>query len=85
MRRKFYELAASSPVAEDVLRHIADLYVIENEIRGSTAEDRRRVRDKRSRPIVEDLHRRFQALDRQVSRKSRLGEAIRVRSVAGTA
>ena len=76
-RRKFYELAASSPVAEDVLRRIAELYVIENEIRGSSAEERRRVRDERSRPIVEDLHRHFQALDRQVSRKSRLGEAIR--------
>lgn len=77
VRRKFYELAASSPVAEDVPRRIADLYTIESEICGSAAEDRRRVRDKRSRLIVEDLHRHFQALDRQISRKSRLGEAIR--------
>jgi transposase len=77
VRRKFYELAEGSPVAADVLRRIASLYAIEDEIRGRSAEERRDVRDQRSRPIVDELHNFLEARGRQVSAKSRLGEAIR--------
>jgi transposase len=77
VRRKFYELAESSPVAADVLRHVASLYAIEDEIRGLSADERRDARDQRSRPIVDDLHKFLEARGRQVSAKSRLGEAIR--------
>ena len=77
VRRKFYELAESSPVAADVLRRIASLYAIEDEIRGLSADERRSARDQRSRPIVDDLHNFLEARGRQVSAKSRLGEAIR--------
>ena len=49
VRRKFYELAENSPVAADVLRRIAALYAIEAEIRGLTADDRRFLRNQRSR------------------------------------
>ncbi|MEE3154502.1 MAG: IS66 family transposase [Pseudomonadota bacterium] len=77
VRRKFYELADTSPVATEVLRRIASLYVIENEIRGNPAEQRRQVRDERSRIIVNDLHNYLDAQNRQVSAKSKLGEAIR--------
>jgi hypothetical protein len=77
VRRKFYELAESSPVATDVLRRIASLYAIEDEIRGLSAEERRDTRDQRSRPIVDELYRFLEARGRQVSAKSRLGEAIR--------
>jgi transposase len=77
VRRKFYELAESSPVAADVLRRIASLYAIEDEIRGLPADERRDVRDQRSRPIIDDLYRFLEARGRQVSAKSRLGEAIR--------
>ena len=76
-RRKFYELADSSPVATEVLRRIALLYAIENEVRGSPAEQRRAVRDARSRIIVDDLRQYLEARNRQVSAKSKLGEAIR--------
>ncbi len=76
VRRKFYELAESSPVAADVLRHVASLYAIEDEIRGLSAEERRDVRDQRSRPIIDDLHRLLEARGRQVSAKAKLGEAI---------
>jgi hypothetical protein len=65
VRRKFYELAENSPVAADVLRRIASLYAIEDEIR-----------DQRSRPIVGDLYRFLEARGRQVSAKAKLGEAI---------
>lgn len=77
MRRKFYELAESSPVAADVLRRIAALYAVDDEIRGLSADERRDARNQRSRPIVDDLYRFLEARGRQVSAKSRFGEAIR--------
>jgi transposase len=77
VRRKFYELADSSPVATEVLRRIALLYRVEDEVRGSTAEQRCAARAERSRVIVEELHQYLAARGRQVSAKSKLGEAIR--------
>ncbi len=77
VRRKFYELAENSPVAADVLRRIAALYAIEDEIRCLAAGQRCSVRGDRSRTIVDDLHRLLEGRLRQVSAKSRLGEAIR--------
>jgi transposase len=77
VRRKFYELADSSPVATEVLRRIALLYAIEEEVRGSSAEQRRLVRGARSRIIADDLRQYLDARGRQASAKSKLGEAIR--------
>ncbi len=77
VRRKFFELAGTSPVAIEVLSRIAMLYVIEGEVRGSPAEQRRIVRADRSRVIVDDLHKYLDARGRQVSAKSKIGEAIR--------
>lgn len=76
VRRKFYELAESSPVAAEVLRRIASLCAIEDEIRGLPADERCDVRDQRSRPIIDDLYRFLKARSRQVSAKAKLGEAI---------
>jgi transposase len=58
MRREFFQFHAStkSPLAAEVLARVAALYAIEAEIRGQSAEHRRRVRQQRSRPIVEALH-----------------------------
>ena len=77
VRRKFYELADTSPVATEVLRRIAQLYAIEDEVRRSPAEQRRQVRGERSRVIVDDLRQYLEARNRQVSAKAKLGEAIR--------
>ena len=77
VRRKFYELAHSSPVATEVLRRIALLYAIEDDVRGRSAAQRRSVREERSRAIIDDLHQLLDARGRQVSAKSKLGEAIR--------
>ena len=77
VRRKFFELADTSPVATEVLRRIALLYAIEDEVRGTSADQRRQVRDERSRVHVDDLHQYLQARNAQVSAKSKLGEAIR--------
>lgn len=77
VRRKFYELADSSPIATEVLRRIALLYGVEDNVRGSTAEQRCAVRVEHSRAIVDDLHQYLAARGRQVNAKSKLGEAIR--------
>lgn len=77
VKRKFYELADNSPVATEVLRRIAGLYVIEDEVRGASAEQRRQARAERSRLHVNDLHHYLEAKNCQVSAKSKLGEAIR--------
>lgn len=78
-RRLFYELAAAgtSPVAVDVLARIAGLYAVEAEVRGQSPDARRAARQEHCRPIAEDLHQVLEARLAQVSRKSRLAEAIR--------
>ena len=57
MRRKFYDLevAHKAPVATEALERIAALYAIEKEIRGRPPDERRAVRNTRSRPLLESL------------------------------
>ena len=57
-RRPFYEFYTSSqsPLAAEVLARIAKLYAIEADIRGQPPDVRQAVRQRRSRPLVEDLH-----------------------------
>ncbi len=77
VRRRFYELAENSPVAAEVLRRIAMLYAIEDQVRGTSAEQRRAMRAEQARAIVDDLHLYLEARLRQVSAKSKLADAIR--------
>ena len=79
VRRRFFELAAagSSPVATEVLGHIAKLYAIDAEVRGQSPDQRWAARQQRSRPIIEELRRFLDAKLAQISRKSTLAEAIR--------
>src|SRR3954468_4900077 len=78
-RRRFYDIhqATGSPLAEEALRRIAELYAIEAEIRGRSAEARRAARQERSKPIVDGLHAWLGAQLGRVSGKSGLAEAIR--------
>src|SRR3954466_7617391 len=78
-RRGFYEIHRStgSPLAEEVLRRIGELYKVEAEIRGRSAEERRTVRQERSKPIVDALHGWLTAQLERVSGKSTLAEVIR--------
>jgi transposase len=78
-RRRFYEIhqATGSPLAEEALRRIGELYAIEAEIRGRPAEERRAVRQERSKPLVEALYAWLTAQLERVSGKSALAEAIR--------
>src|SRR5689334_12105995 len=78
-RRRFYEIhqATGSPLAEEALRRIGELYRIEAEVRGRPAEERRAARQERSKPIVDALHAWLTAQLGRVSGKSGLAEAIR--------
>ena len=57
VRRKLHELATPglAPIAGEALTRITELYGIEGQIRGRSAEEHHRVRQQRSRPLVEAL------------------------------
>ena len=57
-RRRFYEIhrATGSPLAEEALRRIGELYAIEAEARGRPPDERKAIRQERSRLIVDALH-----------------------------
>jgi transposase len=78
-RRRFYEIhqATGSPLAEEALRRIGELYRIEAEIRGRPAGERCAARQERSRPIVDGLHGWLGAQLERVSARSSLAEALR--------
>jgi transposase len=79
VRRKFYDLhlAHKSPVAQEALRRIGELYAIEADIRGRQPEERRRVRGERSRPLLESLKQWFEETLVKLSRKSETAQAVR--------
>jgi transposase len=77
-RRKFYDLhaATKSPLAEEALRRIGKLYEIEAEIRGRPPDERKRVRQTRAGPLLDQLQQWLQATLTMVSVKSELAGAI---------
>ena len=78
MRRRFYELAAAgpAPLASETLERIASLYAVEADIRGQAGDERRRVRQERSRPMIDALEPWLRAQLERVS-KGKLAEAMR--------
>src|SRR5215475_1895268 len=58
VRRKFYDAyqAHASPIAEEALKRIGELYAIEEQIRGRSPEERRRIRSERAQPLLNALH-----------------------------
>jgi transposase len=54
VRRRFYDIAQGgpAPIASEALERIAALYAIEKMIRGRSADERRAVRQERSKPLV---------------------------------
>jgi transposase len=77
-RRKFYDLHAArpSPMTTEALRRIAELYVIEAEIRGKPPDERLLARRERARPLLDDLERWLHASLETLSRKSDTAAAI---------
>jgi transposase len=78
-RRNFYELATPgpAPIASEALEHIAKLYAIEKDIRGRDADERRRLRQQKSRPLVDAFEPWLRAKLAMISQKGKLAEAIR--------
>ncbi|HEV2400822.1 MAG TPA: IS66 family transposase [Candidatus Sulfotelmatobacter sp.] len=79
VRRKFYDLhvAHNSPVAQEALRRIGELYAVEGDIRGKQPEERRRVRNERSRPLLASLKQWLQETLVKLSKKSETAQAVR--------
>ena len=79
VRRKFYDLveAHRSPFATEALERIGQLYAIEKEIRGRPPDQRREVRQSRSRPLLDSLHDWLQEGLTKLSRKSDTTAAVR--------
>ncbi|HZL24966.1 MAG TPA: IS66 family transposase [Acidobacteriaceae bacterium] len=78
-RRKFHEIHMAHPSATttEAIQRIAALYAIEAEIRGSTAEVRKSIRQARARPLLDSLHAWLEATLAKLSRKSDTAAAIR--------
>jgi hypothetical protein len=79
VRRRFYELAAAgpAPIAAEALARIGQLYAIEESIRGRRADERRDIRQQKSRPILDGLEPWLRAKLELISQKTKLAEAIR--------
>lgn len=77
-RRKFFDVhaASGSPIAEDALRRIGDLYRIEERVRGKPPDERRAARLEQSRPILDAMKPWLAARRDELSRKSELAKAI---------
>ena len=74
VRRRFYEIAASgpAPIGSEALMQIAELYRIEDDICRRPADERRTLRQEKSRPIVANLElRRGDQDERSASIKMR--------------
>jgi transposase len=79
VRRRFYEIAAagSAPIAAEALARIAELYAIEAEIRGRSADERCAVRQQKTKPLIDSLKTWMEAQLSAVSQKSTIAEAFR--------
>jgi transposase len=78
VRRKLFDIqqANASPLAGQALERIAELYVVESEIRGRSPDERKQIRQARSRPLIMALHEWMRDTLTMVSRKSDIAAAI---------
>ncbi len=77
-RRKLVEITrtGSTPIAEDGIKRIGELYRIEAELRGLDAEARLAGRRARSAPMIADIRNWLTHHRARVARKSPIGEAL---------
>jgi len=77
-RRKFFELAKliKAPIALEAVRRIDELFDIEREINGKPPDERKAMRQERSKPLVEALEVWLREQRARVSPKSDIGKAI---------
>ena len=78
-RRKFFDLAkgGTAPIADEILARISQLYAVEADIRGQSADARRQARRARSAPLLETLRSVMDDKIRRLPGKSPTAEAIR--------
>ena len=79
VRRHFYDVneAAPSPVAQEALLRITQLYAIEAEIKDDPPERRAQVRTEQSKPLLEAFRAWLETVLPQVAAKSAIAKAIR--------
>jgi hypothetical protein len=77
-RRKLYDEyeRTKSPIAEEALRRIQNLYAIEAEITGRTADQRQKIRREQALPILNDLRSWMTEQRRRLSSKTGLAKAL---------
>jgi transposase len=78
-RRRFYDIAkgGNAPIASEALDRIGQLYAIEADIRGQSANARRDQRVARTKPLLEALKSWLEAQLARVSGRSPIAQAIR--------
>jgi transposase len=78
IRRKFFDVhaASGSPVAEEALRRIGQLYAIEQQAAGMPPPQRAALREQRAVPVLADLHAWLLASQRSVAVGSGTAKAI---------
>lgn len=78
-RRKFFDEYESknAPIAKNALDRIGALYGIEAEVRGRPPDERRGLRQEKSKPLLDDLHAGLAATKSKLSQKTDLAAAIR--------
>jgi len=79
IRRKFVDIHKSqgSAIAEETIKRIAKLYGVEKEVRGQPPDERVKIRQRKSKPIFNDLETWLNAQLIRISGKSPLAGAIR--------
>ena len=79
IRRKFFDIHAAqgSAIAEEVLKRIAGIYKLEDQVRGRPPDLRRALRQSQSKPILDDLESWLQVQLSRISGKTPLAGAIR--------
>lgn len=77
-RRKFFDLArlSKAPIAAEAVKRIDVLFAIEREINGLTAQERLRVRQERSRPLIVELEAWLREQRAKLSRNNDTTKAI---------
>ena len=78
-RRQWFDIAKSppAPIATEVLKRIAELYEIEAEIRGKSADERQAMRQEKTKPLTTALKTWLEKTLAQVAGGSTIAQAIR--------
>jgi transposase len=79
VRRKIFDVhaAAGSPLAGEALKRIAVLFAVERELTGRPPDERRRVRQEKARPVLDELAVFLDTALTRLPGRSELAEAFR--------